>query len=274
MSITFASCFYIIKSKFDPSIYIEWMNNLISIVNDFNLVIYTDENSCQYINTKGNPRITVIVRPIDQFYNYKYKDYWVANHEKNALLNGQSCWELNMLWSEKIWFVKDAVERKYYDTEFYGWCDIGYFRNRPMDAHTSTLMNWPNPDNIVKLNKNKICYACINNDNGYMNYLYKIVNNKNADDLPEQPIPAHQNSIAGGFFICHKDKIAWWAKTYNNKLELYFKNKYLVKDDQIILVDCILSDMDQFVLFRENHPRLDNWFMFQRILAAVPIKGL
>jgi hypothetical protein len=49
MSITFSSCFYIIKSKFDPSIYIEWMTNFISIVNKFNLVIYTDENSSKYI---------------------------------------------------------------------------------------------------------------------------------------------------------------------------------------------------------------------------------
>ena len=32
MSITFSSCFYIIKSKFDPSIYINWMNNFLSIV--------------------------------------------------------------------------------------------------------------------------------------------------------------------------------------------------------------------------------------------------
>lgn len=274
MCVTFSSCFYIIKSKFDPSIYIEWMNNLISIVNNFNLVIYTDDNSRNYIDTKGNPRITVIVRPINQFYNYKYKDYWVANHAKNALLNDKSCWELNMLWSEKIWFVKETVEREFYKTEFYGWCDIGYFRNRPNDVHTSTLMNWPNPDNISKLNKNKICYACITNDNGYMNYLYKTVNNKNEVALPVQPIPPHQNSIAGGFFICHTDKIAWWAETYNNKLELYFKNNYLVKDDQIILADCILTDMDQFVLFRENHPRLDNWFMFQRILAGVPPKGI
>ena len=64
MSITFSSCFYIIKSKFDPSTYINWMNNFISIVNNFNLVIYTDENSSQYINVKGNPKIKVIINTV------------------------------------------------------------------------------------------------------------------------------------------------------------------------------------------------------------------
>lgn len=265
MYITFSSCFYIIKSKFDPKKYIEWMNNLIYIVNKFNLIIYTDENSCKYININENPRIKIIIKPIEQFHNYKYKDYWVKNHEKNFLLNDKSCWELNMLWSEKIWFVNESIERKYFDTEFYGWCDIGYFRNRQDDTHTSELSNWSNNNIFLTLDKNKIGYACINNDNGYMNYLLKIINNKNQFGLPLQEIPSTQNSIAGGFFIIHKDKIDWWTKTYNSKLELYFNNNYLVKDDQIILVDCILSNLNDFLLFREN-TNLDNWFMFQRIL--------
>ena len=139
MPITFSSCFYIIKSKFDPTTYIQWMNNFISIVNQFNLVIYTDANSVKYINTQNNPRIKVIIKPLEQFYNYKYKDSWIENHKKNYLLNYKSSWELNMLWSEKIWFLKETIEQKYFDTEFHGWCDIGYFRNRSTDTHTSKL---------------------------------------------------------------------------------------------------------------------------------------
>ena len=266
MSITFSSCFYVIKSKFDHRIYIEWMNNFISIVNNFYLVIYTDENSAKYIDIKNNPKIKIIIKPLDIFYNYKYKDYWIKNHENNYLLNDKSSWQLNMLWSEKIQFVKETAQNKYFDTEFYGWCDIGYFRNRPEDTDTKSLLNWSNSEKIMKLDKNKICYSCINNDDGYMNFLYKIINNRNEKDLPVLPIPAHQNSIAGGFFILHKDNINWWATTYDNKLKLYFENGYLVKDDQIILVDCILSNLDRFTLFRENN-NLDNWFMFQRILS-------
>jgi hypothetical protein len=245
------------------------MNNFISIVNNFNLVIYTDENSSKYIDTKENPKIKIIIKPIEEFYNYKYKDFWIKNHIKNIHLNDKSCWELNMLWSEKINFVKETIERKYFDTDFYGWCDIGYFRNRLgeyTDTNTKYLSNWANNEQINKLNKTKIVYACINNNDYYINDLYKIINNKDDRGLPVIPIPPYQQSIAGGFFILHKDIINWWFTTFDNKLELYFKNNYLVKDDQILLADCIFSNLEIFTLFRENNIPYDNWFMFQRIL--------
>lgn len=269
MSITFSSCFYIIESKFDPSKYIEWMRNFISIVNNFNLVIYTDENTIKYIDTKNNPNIKIVIKPLVQFYNYKYKDYWIQNHNKNSLLNDKSCWELNMLWAEKISFVKETIERKYFDTDFYGWCDIGYFRNRTgeyNDTNTSQLLNWPKSEKINSLDKNKIVYACINNNDIYLNDLIRIIKNKNKNGLPITPIPPFQNSIAGGFFILHKDMINWWFATFDNKLELYFRNNYLVKDDQIIIADCVFSNLELFSLFREFQHPYDNWFMFQRIL--------
>ena len=269
MSITFSSCFYIVNSKFHAEQYIEWMNNFLSIVNKFNLVIYTDENTLRFIDTKDNSKIRIIIKPMENFYNYKYKNFWINNHSKNILLNDKSCWELNMLWAEKINFVKETIERKYFDTEFYGWCDIGYFRNRNngyIDTPTTELVNWPNYDKIKLFDKNKIVYACINNNYLYMNNLLNHIKNKNAKGLPLSPIPPNQNSIAGGFFILHKNIINWWFNTFDNKLIAYFNNNYLVKDDQIILADCIFSNIDKFTLFTEYNPPYDNWFMFQRIL--------
>jgi len=266
MSITFVSCFYIIRSKYNVDKYIEWMNNFISIVNNFNLVIFTDNNTAKYINTRNNPKIKLIIKELEQFFNYKYKDYWIKNHDNNYLLNDKSCWELNMIWAEKIAFVKETSYRKYFDTEFYGWCDIGYFRNRPNDLHTNNLMYWPNSNKINDLDKNKIAYACINNDENYIHKLMIIVHNKNDKDLSCIPIPPHQISIAGGFFILHKQMIGWWFNTFDNKLSNYFSNDYLVKDDQMILVDCIFSNLNNFILFKEFIYPYDNWFMFQRIL--------
>lgn len=266
MLITFSSCFYIIKSKFHSNNYIEWMNNFISIVNNFYLVIYTDTKSIIHIDIKNNPNIRIIIKPLENFYNYKYKNYWIKNHENNYLLNFKSCWELNMLWSEKIQLVKQTIKEKYFDTKFYGWCDIGYFRNRSLDIHTSNLTNWGKNANFFHNISNKICYSCISNDNAYLNFLNKIVNNRNKKGLPTTPIPPEQNSIAGGFFVLDENNIDWLATIYDNTLRLYFENGYLVKDDQIILVDCIFSNLNRFKLFQEKTNYYDNWFMFQRIL--------
>jgi hypothetical protein len=201
---------------------------------------------------------------------YRYKDYWIANHKNNHTLNDNSiyntCWELNMLWSEKVWFVNETINNQYFNTEFYGWCDIGYFRNGAQDIHTKNLLTWASPKKISKLDKSKIHYACICNDNNLLNYYITIVSNKNKMGLPVNPIPQNQQSVAGGFFILHKGKTDWWALEYTQKLELYFTHKYLVKDDQIIISDCIFSNLLNFKLYRENNPKFDNWFMFQRLL--------
>lgn len=264
---TLSSCFYIIKSKCNIDTYVEWMNNFISICNNFNLVIYTNEESAQHIHTNGNPRIRVIIKPIDQFYCYKYREFWIRNHEKNVMLNSQSqfktAWELNMLWSEKIAFVQHTIRNQYFDTEYYGWCDIGYFRNRQVDTHTSNLMSWPS---IGAMDKNKVHYACVNNSRPYINELAYIANTRGENGLPIQPIPPNQYSVAGGFFLLHRDKIEWWYDLYYSTLERYFANDYLVKDDQIIIADCVFSHLGNFKLYKEALPQYDNWFMFQRLL--------
>ena len=264
--VTFSSCFYIIKSKFKPELYVEWMNHFVSIVNNFNLVIYTDENSFKYIDTRENPKIKVIIKPMEQFYNYRYKDAWIKNHTNPTFLNENTEWNLNMLWSEKAWFVHETVTNKYFDTEYYGWCDIGYFRNRQNDLSTTHLSNWPNNSKILKMDKNKIHYACVINSIGIMLSVEKLVKNKNAVGLPKIPIPHLQQSVAGGFFILHKSKINWWVNVYASKLELYLKNNYVLKDDQTIIIDCVFSNKEHFMLYREKHKIFDNWFMFQRLL--------
>jgi len=266
MSITFSTCFYILKSKFSHFVYIEWMNNFISIVNNFNLVIYTDENSSKYIDTKKNQNIKVIIKPLQSFYNYKYKPYWIKNHNNNILLKDKIDWTVNMLWNEKIWFVNETIQNNYFDSDLYGWCDIGYFRNRNEDMHTIFLSSWPDKEKLYGFNKEKIYYACINNNNSQLKYLHKLINNKYVNGLPIKPIPSNQQSIAGGFFILHKDKIQWWREKYDDTLSNYLKNNYLVKDDQIILAHCIFSNLEQFNLIKENDRNYDNWFLFQRFL--------
>lgn len=266
-NITLSTSWYILKSKFNILTYLQWIDNMLSNVNNYNLVIYSDEPSSQFLHKYlENPNIKLIIKPFEQFYMYKYKDDFIKNHEKNIALNNYIDWKLHMLWCEKTNFVKETVQNKYFDTEFYGWCDIGYFRNLENDSSTDELRDWPNNNKITELNKEQIYYACINNDKNYIFFLYYIINSKNEVGLPTMPIPDNQLSIAGGFFILHKTKIEWWHNTFDTKLALYFKYDYLVKDDQIIIIDCVLTDLNNFCLLTEESLKYNNWFLFQRFL--------
>ena len=270
--LTLSTCFYIVKSKFNIEKYQEWMSNFLLNVNHFNLVIYTNKQSYiafePFIETiNNNPKIIIIFRELEEFYMYKYRDNWIKNQEINTELK-QIGWELNMLWSEKIFFVYNTIINNYFNTEWHGWCDIGYFRNRPHeDTYSSTLFNtWPNRDKIQCLDINKIYYARVNyNNNDFDRIIYSILN-KNENGLPREPIPANQVSIAGGFFLCHKDNINNWKNIYNKMLELYFNNNYLVKDDQMIIINCIVLYSKYFEIVREENYPLDSWFLFQSYL--------
>jgi hypothetical protein len=239
-------------------------------VNQYYLVIYCDTDSYSDLEkyAVANERIKVILFPLEKFHGYQYKEFWVKNHQKNNLLNQNTGWEVNMLWNEKIWFVENTIREKYFATmtDYYGWCDIGYFRGRPDDLPSSLYGLWPNNEKISLLDKSRIHYALINNNHSYLQFLHQLIQRI---DVSKIEIPPFQLSIAGGFFILAKEKMDWWKEEYQKKLESYILNDRLVKDDQIILVDCIFSNRnleEHFILYQEREPEFDNWFMFQRIL--------
>jgi len=257
--IIFSTAWYILKSKFNPNIYSKWIDNLLTSVNNFKLVIYTDKKSLHMIEKyKNNPNIKIILLELEEFYNYNYKDFWIKNHEKNYNLNTIVDWKVNMLWNEKIAFVQKTFKNSYFSGDWYGWIDIGYFRNGP-------LFNWPTPSKIQELLKDKIYYARVNNNNIYINNLIKLILDKDDKGLPKNDIPANQISIAGGFFLINYNLINWYKNLYDTKLKLYIDNNKLVKDDQIIVINNIVENMSKFVLVTENS-HYDNWFLFQRYL--------
>jgi hypothetical protein len=269
---TFSTCWYRLKAKFDATIYLNWIDNMLKNVNQYYLVIYCDSDSYPDLEkyNVGNSKIKIILFPLEKFHGYQYKEFWLQNHQKNLLLNQNTGWEVNMLWNEKIWFVENTIREKYFETDYYGWCDIGYFRGRPNDLPSSLYGLWPNNEKISLLDKTKIHYALINNDQVYLQSLHQLI--QNVDEITgisKREIPPFQLSVAGGFFILAKEKMDWWKEEYKRKLESYICENRLVKDDQIILVDCIFSKFnleEHFILYQEREPDFDNWFMFQRIL--------
>lgn len=264
--ITFVTCWYIVKSKFNVKIYQKWMKNFLGNVNNFQLIVFTNKESLgtfkEFINSDNT---IVIIKEWEEFYAYKYKQDWINNHKKNILLNTKIDWKLNMLWNEKIHFVKEASEKYNNANEWYGWCDIGYFRGRNSDIKTDLLAKWPSPEKIKNLEKDKIYYSIVSPDIVIEN-LSKIILNKNKVGLPITPIPPQQISVAGGFFLLQKKNIQWWHDIHFQRIELYFSNNYLIKDDQMIIIDNIFNNEERFKLVRENDRKYDPWFVFQRVL--------
>lgn len=269
VNITFSTCWYNFKAKFNFATYAKWIRNMLSNVRLYNLVIYTDADGLESFDFNAyaavNPRIRVVIKPFESFRNYALKDMWIANHNKNTLLNEWVDWRVNALWSEKAHFVNETVTRKYFDTEYYGWCDIGYFRGRPLQDFTmSQLRGWPNPNKIAVLNPAKIYYGCVNNDWTQIERCIHTLND------PTQPkgVDPRLNFIAGGFFMLHKTKAEWWAVTYDAKLHQHLSRGRVVKDDQQIITDCVFSKDTQthFHICREEGGKYDVWFLFQRTL--------
>lgn len=280
--LTLSTCYYNIKSKFPPTKYSEWIYNLLSIVNQFNLVIYTDKDSFstlkpifinnRNISNKIGINIKIIIKPMQDFFGYKYKDQWIQNHETSGLdLHQKVDWTLIMLWCEKVHFVNETIANKYFNTLVYGWCDIGYFRNKNT---ANALQMWPNPLNKLFL-KNGIHYACVeNNKTDFVSLQQDILNhyknkkdNKNSVIIEQPTNKLLNNCFAGGFFIIRPSLIQSYVQLFDAKLRYYFDNKYTVKDDQTILIDVIFTNPSLFCLHWSYDTNNDKWFMFQQILS-------
>ena len=254
IQLTLSTGFYIMNSKFPVDKYLEWIDNMLSNVNNYYLVVYTNEETKKYlIKYDVNPNIKFVIKEFEEFYFYKYRYLWEENQKilKHA---SHLDWRLNMLWSEKLPFVQQTIREQYFQTKWYGWCDIGYFRNRLnninanwRDTPMSELKMWPRklPDT------DKIVY----------NLVFPIL-----DELSKMEfIPEGKMHIGGGFFLIKKDKINWWLETYEKRLCQYFM-KVPVPDDQAVIADCIIKNRDQFELIHQENWDYDKWFYFQRKL--------
>lgn len=263
--ITFVSSFYQLKSKFSIETYKQWASKFINETMNFNLVLYSDKNSYPYIEhlVKNNSKVKVILKELEEFNLYILKDKWIENHSKNYLLNHTS-WELNMLWNEKVFMVYETMKENPFNTQWFGWCDIGYFR----DGNVGTKeFPWPNLDKIKSLHQSRIYYGLVGEDL-WVNKIKSCLSSKYENGLPIEPIPAGQVSIAGGFFVTHKQNINWYKELIKQKINLYFENDYLIKDDQIIVADCIFSNLDKFQLIQGD------WFVFRDYLMKVPMVSI
>jgi hypothetical protein len=280
-TLTLVTAFYVLPAaKFPKETYTQWLTNFLQIVwynPHIYLVIYTDAHSSQWLpqmvpNLIRAHKVAVIERPMEEFHMWKYADFWRKNHDANVLLRRTTSWELNMLWNEKLWFLRDVVRAPpagFERTAFYAWCDAGYFRSRPgEDLETAGGLNyarWAAPERMAQLDPRKIYYALVNSDVQYVRHIKGLIQ-RGAE------VPADQVTVGGGFcMVSGTENIEDWCLHYENVLMDFMEQGRLVKDDQIILANCIFSGLAEkegrFFLVKETGAvAYDPWFVFQRFL--------
>ncbi len=258
--VTLVSCFYQLKNKHKNNEFVNWIGKF-ACIQKCTILVYTDKRTYPLLQPilQGNLRITIVLRELEEFSTYSLKDKWQYNHSINPELNKLIEWKVNMLYAEKIAFVQDA-QKRCPEEEWFIWCDIGYFRRT---ITREQLYQWPNLDKIQQLDSQKIYYNFVQ---GYSTYNESVrrIQNKNVHGLPSPPIQANQLSFAGGFFMIHRSKVSWWNDTYYAKLHLYFQHKYVVKDDQMLILNCIVEHPSDFHIVRSANKH--DWLFFQQYL--------
>lgn len=265
IELTLTTAWYCIPSKFPPEMYYQWMQNLFALLHHVHLVVYTNAESFSHLVRLIPPpflhtRVKVIIKPVEEWHVHRYEEDFLTQEKEtyNVLLN--------MLWNEKAFLVKETIQQRYFDTLLYGWCDIGYFRNRPrQDTPIRDLMDqWASPSALLTIADRKIHIGQV--------VLQQMQKQK-------QPNPSICKSMAGGFFVSTKDTLLVYAKLYDDMLQLLFsKNKKenkeieqkeqrrTIKDDQVVIQHVVEAHPHLFHIHHEFNPWTDPWFMFQRIL--------
>jgi hypothetical protein len=289
INITFSSCLYLVKNRHGYEKHLNWFREFIRVVNRFYLVIYTGENEYPWIcdeirklDEATQRKIKVILKPFSEFHNYKYERFWMENNARPGCKLAQIAdWRLNMLWCEKTHFVRETIENRYFDTEYYGWCDVGYFRDTlsPGSAYRERIReHWPNPDKINRLHKDKVYYGCnISPSNLHKCYTYYAQHFQNTakidavTGIPRESYPPRAHMLSGGFYITGREKALWWCCRFQEILELYITNNVVIQDDQHIIAHCVFTNggttTTDFCIIKVNETNEDAlWFLFRDVL--------
>jgi hypothetical protein len=121
--LTVVSCFYLINNKYKDN-YRFWLKNSLKINAPY-VFFGTKETIEMAKSIRKNLPTYYIDLEIINFETYKYIDYIVEDHVHCPSR------ELAMIWLNKLFFIKRAVEINPFNTEQFAWVDAGiyFYRN-------------------------------------------------------------------------------------------------------------------------------------------------
>lgn len=224
--ITLVTALFNIKSKFKFNKYLSWVENLLQI--NTSIVFFIDKNISEQVKRKRpqiyeNKTIWIEVN-IENLFSYKnffnnFKRAHLNDYEKKIHTS-----LLYIVWAEKCYFLKRAINRNYFNSKCFYWIDAGFFRS--YNNTERYLNNWPSSkkcfedprvivNSIRKLSKNEL--------DGFKKLDIKIYNNI-----------IRKTNVGGGFFGGNSDYLIKFILIYYKTIKLFIKKNMFIGKDQNI----------------------------------------
>jgi len=238
---TIVTAYFRLKSKYAASEYDTWMKHFLSIQDP--IVVFTSPDlvsTIRDLRLQGGPHSsTVIVEcqlsdlPIGfmnkgKKYSHNIKrgmSYWEYQLEIDAEKRRHRSFELFWIWLSKVWFVNQAIDADYFESDFYMWSDIGSFR-KPYYDGKRVIPNQESIDRVVP-DRNTVLWLAHRNINPPDTYVW-------INKLRDKDHFYHSGSQAAGYKDAFKQFLPEMAKTLDD-----FDTVFVGEDQCILQATCL-----------------------------------
>ena len=130
---TIVTAYFNITSKHSSAAYSEWMTNMLSLQDA--MVIYTTPSmisQIMHLRKHATARTKVISMELNQTRMARVYDkaFWARQHALDPERNKHADYRLYWIWNEKTEWLQRTVEENPFNSSFFAWVDIGYFRDK------------------------------------------------------------------------------------------------------------------------------------------------
>jgi len=224
---TCVSGFWNVTNKYAKNSYTEWFKTSLQINCPY--VFFSDKETIEIIKTYRKDLPTFYVE-------YTLKDFVTNAYKDKFMTHPVHCpsVELNMIWNEKIFLIKKALELNPFSSDFFSWVDAGVPVYRKKLPPTTAF---PNADKLNNLPNDKFIYtasAPYNRDKVKTDSYYHCIS---------------------GTYMLHKSIIDNFAKLYEEYLNKLV-DKSNIWTDQVILTHIFKDNEDLFYKLCDGYGEL------------------
>lgn len=283
--VTIVSCFYVLpRPKHSMGEYMRWIQNFLTFV-DTPIVMFSDGEVLDYLRQMRDEaglseRLCLIQKPFEtlKFSSSEWIQIWEDQVSKSSYshLHNQ---ELFRVWSNKAFFVEEAIEKNPFQSDYFVWCDAGCWRDEL--AARICGPSWPLPEKIIPKRLHILAMSPVQ---PWLEKLEAFPKEISQKMLVEQLNTSNTLTIGGTILI--GDKAAWqaWIPIFETTLKIFVELGRFAGDDQAVIMSTALflykaNSENKPVFFKSpskngfvmvsGFPIGDAWFAFQQHFSQI-----